>query len=344
MIRFNPRGMSEEELINLSKDYPLKSLGCMEPEFYGLGKEIRYNGFYPQSLPLFLSSEHGICLWDYPQNYSLNAKYPYMLVHSKRMQKAWKNYSKVPCFVMQSPFVSYRRRKKINQSPDASGTLAFFAHSTNEIDNSSSINHYINQLKKLPEAFQPVSICMYFIDINKGYHKPFLENSFKVYTAGNWLDPDFMPRFYEILRHFRFSTSNGVGSNTFYSVEMGIPFSRYGEEPQYYNKSDNSFPLGIWDVKNHKQIAKAYSLFEGLHTEINLEQNSFVEEELGIPDGISRTKTVFILYGSFIKWFFSRSSLFYFISQVYSKVPMFIRRRKSIISILKTTLGHCIKG
>jgi len=323
--RFSSKGMTEQELLTFSKERDVRSIGCMEPELYGLGREIRRYSFYPKGFPLFVSSEHGIALWDYPQNYNLTAGFPSMLVHSERMKKAWEERSKTPCFVMQSPFVIYRRRKGITQSPEAKGSLAFFGHSTKEIDIFLDIDNYIQMLKRLPEGFQPVSICMHYADIQKGYYKEFLERSFKVYTAGNWLDKDFIQRFYEILRNFKYTTSNLIGSYTFYSVEMGIPFSKYGPEPEFYNKADTSFPLGKHDFKVHKQFAMVDRLFEGLHQEITSEQKSIVESELGINDGVGRARMAVILYGALLKRFFSGWSIGYILNRFYSAVPPFLK-------------------
>lgn len=325
MIRFNPHGMSEEELISLSKDYPFKSLGCMEPEFYGLGKEIRHYGFYPQSLPIFLSSEHGICLWDYPQNFCLNTAYPYMLVHSRRMKTAWEERSKIPCFVMKSPFVMHRRRNRITQSTEAKGTLAFFGHSTKEIDIEIDIDKYIYQLSNLPPIYHPVSVCLHFIDIQKGFHKRFLEKSIPVYTAGHWLDPEFIGRFYLILSRFKFAISNMIGSYAFYAVEMGIPFSLYGEMPKYFNRADTSLPLGHHDFKVHKQFALVSRIFEGIHSDITPEQKAIVETELGINDGISRPKMSFVLYGSVVRFLFSAPLLKYLAMQGYKYLPDIVK-------------------
>ena len=294
--------MNEQELIYLSNYKGIKKTPH-EPEMYGCGKVYRFYGFYPSLLPIYVMTQHGVSLWDYPQSHDLNSPYPCMLVFSKRMQKAWKKVSSKPCYVIQNPFITYRRKYKIRQQKSARGTLFFFAHSTREIDIKLNIDRLMKQLKNLPDIYKPVSICFHFVDIQKGYYKPFIGKSFECYTAGHDSDPKFMERFYEILSKFRFAMSNGIGSYTFYSVEMGIPFSLYGERPIYYNRADTSFPLGGWDpTKKYKQLTKFIAIFKGLYTEISDKQRNLVRSELGIGDGIGRLKMAKLLYLSYISY------------------------------------------
>ena len=336
MTYISHNGMTEKELVDLSAERTKKSAGCMEPEYYGIGEELRRYGYYPKSMPLFISSEHGICLWDYPQDYNLKTSYPSMLVHSERMKKAWQLHSDIPCFVMKSPFAAYRRRNNMLTSPDATGTLAFFAHSTKEIDIDIDIDKYIHQLSNLPTVYHPVSVCLHFMDIQKGYHNRFLEKSIPVYTAGHLLDPEFINRFYRILSRFKFAISNMIGSYTCYAVEMGIPFSLYGEMPRYFNKADTSFALGEWNLlEAHRQYSKAWSLFEGLHTTISPVQKRFVEKEMGIHDGISRTKMAVVLYGALVKTVFSKRFITGVMRKFYEPLPLFL---KNYIYFLRNNL------
>jgi predicted O-methyltransferase YrrM len=328
MTTISHDGMTEKELLDLAAERSRNSIGNLEPEYYGIGQELRHYGFYPMNAPLFVSSEHGICLWDYPQNYNLNASYPYMLVHSGRMKNAWQMRSPIPCFIMKSPFAVYRKRRNIQRSADATGTLAFFAHSTKEIDIELDIDNYIRQLSNLPPIYHPVSVCLHYVDIQKGFHKIFLEKSIPVYTAGHWLDPEFMGRFYQILSQFKFAISNMIGSCTFYAVEMGIPFSLHGEIPKYFNRADSSFKLGEWNlIESHQQYSKAWSIFEGLHNTISSEQRSFVEAEMGIHDGISRSKMSFLFYSSLVRSLFTTSFLKHLASIVYNHLPDTVKGR-----------------
>ncbi len=97
--------------------------------------------------------------------------------------------------------------------------------------------------------------------------------------------------------------SNLIGSYTFYSVEMGIPFSLFGNEPIYINKEDKNIEIGSYtSYKNQPSYQKAVSLFHGFHTQINQQQLDFVNLELGKLNSISRIKSSWLLYKALLQY------------------------------------------
>jgi len=282
-------------------------------ELYSLGVYTRIYGFYPMLLPLCVYSDHGVTLIDKPSKHELDSDAPCQLYHSPRLVKAWKDVSKKPCYVRFSPFVFYRRKNSIEKDKNATGTIAFPAHSTPSIEDVSNINKYIDELLSLPVEFHPVSICLHNHDINKGRHIIYLNRGMTVFTAGNGMDSRFAERFYNILKKFKYSTSNLVGSYAYYSVEMGIPFSIYGEKQKFINNADDNLDYGEYDpYKLFSSYSLSYELFNKLSTSITKEQKDAVEFELGLRDGISRVKMASVLYSSFLKWIFSKRSINFF--------------------------------
>ena len=310
--KYNKNGFSESKLLNLCSDKMNRSIfrwASWAPywtaEIYGFGKYIRKYGYYPSFLPLCIDTDHGAGRVDHPFNHELESDSPVMFYHSSLSIENWKKYSTKPSHVLFSPFVFYRRKNNIRKSSSAKGTIAFYSHSIESIDNLLDPEIYIKQLLNLPAVFQPVSVCLHHTDIKKGDYKIFLKHNIPVYTAGG-LGPLFVERFYNILRNFSFATSNMVGSYLYYAVEMGLPFSIYGTNPKFINRNNDNFKIGEWDpyqeFVNYRQV---YNLFKGLNTKITVEQKIIVEDGLGISDGVSRYEMATILYWSFFKWFFS---------------------------------------
>lgn len=281
----------------LRSPYPVSNI-------YGLGKYIKKYGFYPNRLPLCVYTDHGVALSETIPPHELDNDAPYMLKHSPYLVKVFRNISKKPCFTMFSPFVFYRRKNKIIQSEDAEGTIIFPAHSTPEIDDLTDWEKYIGELNMLPPYFKPLTICLHATDIRKGIHKYFLQNGFKVKTAGNPCDTRFTERFYDILRHHKRALSNLMGSYGFYAVEMGIPFSLYGEGPHYYNHTDLNIESGHYiSYLKSKRYQCAVNLFTGFQERVTVKQKKFVEYELGLTEGTGRLKLSYVLYKSFILYF-----------------------------------------
>ena len=142
-----------------------------------------------------------------------------------------KGRSKNQTFATGGLFPMYRRFKNIQQIENPKGTIAFPAHSSKRCQVQMAYDDYIKKLKELPEEFQPVDVCLHWCDIEIGVHKIFLENGIKVYTTGHCNDEDFCDNFYEILRHYKYATSNyTVNSSLFYAIEMGLNVFLYGIE------------------------------------------------------------------------------------------------------------------
>lgn len=287
----------EEFCQSFSAPYKLVSrMSYWTTEVYGLGKYIRKYGYYPKWLPLCVYTDHGP-REQKPSKADLESTAPVQMFHSPNSVKHWKKVSKKPCYCYFSPFVYYRRSHGISLDSKAKGTIAFPAHTTPLIDDISDIQNYIDDLQKIPEEFQPISVCLHMHDINKGLHKKFIAAGFPVYTAGHAYDHDYIERFYSIIKQFKYGTSNTFGSYVFYCIELGIPFSIIGSKQQYINKSDPNVPIGLYDPNKECALYReASDLFMGIYNEINQIQHEYVKFHLGLDGAISRKKMATVLY------------------------------------------------
>lgn len=308
----NLSGMSEEKLSELcnSKNRHIfpKFVPFWTAEAYGFGKYIRRYGYYPKFLPLAIYNEHGVgSFTGKPFKHELKSYAPVMFYHSPESVKIWKKFSNKPCYVLYSPFVFYRRSNKIVQDEDAAGTIVFPDHTIPSMDEISDTQAYIDQLNNLPKKFQPVSVCLHFQDIRIGRHKIYLKNNIPVYTAGNDFN-FFIERFYDILKKFKYASSNQVSSSLFYSVEMGTPFFIYGNKSENINKSDPNYAEGkLTDYEDGEFYQLLDKMFSGFECEITDEKKRLVESNLGIRDAIKRKKMAYVLYSSLFKLFFSKA-------------------------------------
>ncbi|MET0394927.1 MAG: hypothetical protein ABW019_17415 [Chitinophagaceae bacterium] len=270
-------------------------------EVYGLGYWLKDYAYYPKSWPLFTFMDHGMALSDRITPHEVENPAPLIFKFSPRAVKLYKKESRKPVYNIVNPFVHYRRSRKIGVTKEAKGTLFFVAHSTSEIDDLTDWEEYISQLKRIPEQFHPIDVCLHPTDMAKGLDRVFEQHGYKVYTASDLASYRYTINFYDILRNYRYSMSNILGSYFFYSVEMGIPFSLYGEEPKYFNKADKNIEQGNYTSYQHfDTYKKAKALFSGFHAAISPEQETFVTYELGIHDTISRGKACWLVYKALV--------------------------------------------
>ncbi len=298
-------GMTEAQLERLCEDtkwsWARRESPYWTSEIYGFGKYLREYGFYPSWLPLYVYIDHGAATAEIPFPHELNSGAPVMFYHSARSVEKWKEKSAKPCYVFYSPFVYYRHSRKIEIAPDAKGTIAFLGHSTPSVEDMSDIDDYVRALSELPSTFQPVAVCLHMHDIRKGVHRELLKRGFPVFTAGNTSDDRFVERFYDLIRNFRYATSNLAGSYLHYCVEMGIPFSIYGNQPKYINRGDPNVASGEYDPYQFDAFRQLFELFRGLTTTISEAQREEIARRLGLKDGISRFKMATLLYGAFMQ-------------------------------------------
>ncbi|MBO4294989.1 MAG: hypothetical protein J5896_06065 [Alphaproteobacteria bacterium] len=217
-----------------------------------------------------------------------------MLAWNKRYKDDWDKKSKVPCYVTGAPFVLYRRMKGIEQNKDAKGTIAYPAHSIQNMKANFDIDEYCNKLKALPAEFHPITISLHPVDIDE-FHmdEEYKKRGFDTVCAAKVAGKSFHEIFYDILRQFKYATSNEPGSYTFYAVEMGVPFFILGE-PAISNNSDGrdpNVPKGDFSIIDFKYGKTAYELFSKKpFGQIAKEQQDFVLSEVGLTDCVSQTE------------------------------------------------------
>ena len=273
-------------------------------EVYSLGYWLKDYGYYPMHWPLYTYMDHGTAPNDRIFPHELETEAPLVFKFSPRLANEYKKASKKPVYTLMNPTIHCRRIKKIEKRPDAKGTIFFPAHSTEVLDDETNWDTFITGLDNLPEQFKPVDICLHFTDIViKGLDKVFEARGYKVFTAGNIEFNEFVENLYGILRSHKYAMSNLMGSYAYYSVEMGIPFSLYGPEPLYINRGgEKNIEQGAYtSYKFQPTYQKAQALFTGMYTEITPEQKEFVEYELGVHHSISRIKTSYLLYKTYLR-------------------------------------------
>lgn len=298
---FDYSGYSEEKLAYVCGD-EVRSLGnTWKPgivELYSYGKILRDYGFFPRFLPIYIYHVHSAGPSNYPKEHEINSGAYCMFVNNFADRKKFLDAGVKRCEIMKNPFLFFREQKHITQASDARGVLAFPAHSTTHSEELTDIDKYIEQLRELSKKVGPVSVCFYWLDILKGKHEKYRKAGFPIYSAGHFCDKRYVKRFYEILRHFKYATSNAYGSFVFYAVDLGLPFFFYGNEPDYVNTSDSTLPLGNMETGFEREI-EARRLFSRIQDHISEEQREWVADGLGAKHGISRLKMSSILYAAY---------------------------------------------
>jgi hypothetical protein len=264
---------------------------------YGHDKILRAYLRLPKPFPLNVQIQHGWYSTDIP-DLEIADQIGVMLVWSKRIADAWKEKTDKEVVVCGAPFLMYRQMHNITKASDASGTVAFPAHSTQSFAAKYDVDEYCRHLSALPKHMHPITVCLHYRDMEHAA-SPYERHGFKVVTAGKsrQTGDGFARNFYQILAAHKYSTSNIVGSYTFYSVELGIPFFIYGPSNEFIsNHADGRENV----PKRSKYSAMVHELFSELHETIPDRIKEFALGELGYQDRVNATE----LRSLFIKKFF----------------------------------------
>lgn len=278
------------EILLSTNARPKKRFIFSQERRWGFDKILRKYARFPGYLPFPAHPEHGWTIFTEPLKSDLITKPDLMFVFNKRRLEGWKTKSNIPTRIMGSPFIHYKNMKKITQDKNAQGTIAFPCHSTYTTRVDYSIEKYCQDLKKLPQQFQPITVCLFWLDYIKPDKKIYEQYGFKVVTAGPkfFSSFDFVKKFYRTLRKYKYSTSNEVGNYTFFAVDLGIPFFLLGEETAVVNLGKDINVQGEWRTKQTPAGRRAAELFStGPITKISGSQKKYVREEAGLDDCLS---------------------------------------------------------
>lgn len=275
-------------------------------ELYSLGRCLRIWTGYPEFFPLFVYSDHGVGLHSH--------LFPHEIENPARLHLTWnpvkeqRNASADHKRVIQviHPWISYRQQRGIARVQSPRGTLVFFMHGTDAVQwQGHDSEEYFKQLRELPDALQPVVLCLHMHDIRAGMHKKLRSYGFPIVTAGNTMATDFVDRFYGLIKGFSYATAQTWGSYAAYCVELGVPFFFLGEQPKLVNIADPNLPAGIapqyWDAYHEELEKEAESLFRERVDTVTPEQRAFVESMLGFGSKLTRGQVARLLWREFFR-------------------------------------------
>lgn len=256
-------------------------------DVYGQASILKRYARLPQRFRLRGIVEHGVFISGMMMDYDRHAWLP--MAFSPSPQRA--AFVERECGKRAVPIgFSYLYAKRLyhrrwgHQLTGASrrGTIVFPVHSTPKSAIQFDQQEYARRLSDLPDQFQPVVACIYWKDYGHGHHEPYLKHGIRVVTAGHMYDPDFLLRFYDTCRQFRYSASNFIGTNLFLSVAAGCRFFYLDSGPIDHNfHEDEVKDTSLADSEFRNIYRQSRELFQDPVEEITERQQQFVDRHLG---------------------------------------------------------------
>lgn len=268
-----------------------------ESERYGVGLVLRKSYYYGRKFPIRLFYPHGPSIWNETQSYIIDSSFEFYGFFTKRHREFFNTFNKSKAFHIEHPCVRQLLRSRC--SPKTNSAVFFLSHSTAFIE--LKYNFECLLAKLAGTNYDDIIICLHFIDIQKGYHKYFIDNGFKVVSAGNWENEYFFLNLINIINYCSVVLSNGWGSHVLFSIFLNRRVEYIDVQPLERSGVDTTLRhIELTFSENYLNLSKLF--FNNCNDTEHMFELASVE--LGYSSR-GRVTLFFLLYWSLFSFYFS---------------------------------------
>lgn len=186
--------------------------------FYGHGQVLRGWSGWERPLPAIVP--HGIgftpdAFW----RGETRARLSSILCFPPYLRSAYEKVTRKLVVPSAAPFCYVL--EQIEDRTDRHGTIFFPTHSTHRLTATENWADLAGCLVDLIEPVSPVTVCVYWRDIQLGHHMPFVDAGLDVVCAGHIYDEHFLFRLAALLRRHEYAATTGLGSHVVYAAAAG---------------------------------------------------------------------------------------------------------------------------
>jgi hypothetical protein len=234
-------------------------------DWYGHAHFLKQYLGLPQNYKFKFIIEHGVYLTDQVSDAELETDFPTVLTSSEHRIKVYQKYDKkafnigpfihyAPHFYSEEMIVSEKKRLGKN-------ILVFPSHSLKDLVGKYDNRWFINNIKKISKGYNKIRFCLYWIDIQKGFHKFYQDLGFECVSAGHILDPNFVPRLKSLIEISDLTVSNDASTHVGYCVYMNKPHIIFHKFPKLETTDKwRKLTLDFWSSKPYKETLGAFSV------------------------------------------------------------------------------------
>lgn len=264
-------------------------------EIYGFGSCFRRFAGYPNFLPLFLTSDHGINISQYMDPAITSGSIGCRIHLTWSEKNAESHVPGITMVPIQHPWLMHLESTGVANFNSRYGSIFYPLHkapgfSFIGLDDEESIRY----LKSLPKKFHPIDVSLHMHDLGGERQELFEKSGFKTVTLGETSDPDFHKKFFTLVSNYQYAFSESWGSQIPFLVKNGIP-TQIVPRTTTITRDGESEP--VHSAEFEKELRNAEKLFANLPHFINQEQLDYVDRLLGVQYKMSPEKFSRIIYG-----------------------------------------------
>ena len=153
--------------------------------------------------------------------------------------------------------------------------LVFPMHSWPGVENEFDNDEFVQEIERLKPQFETILVCLYYMDIRRGKHKPFVEKGYTIVCNGSRFDTYFISRHRDLIEISDVTMSNGIGTHVGYSICLNRPHYYFKQKMKQTISSDYSAesPEQDFRVGFEEEFVKVFGEFS---FEITEAQKDFV--------------------------------------------------------------------
>ena len=275
--------MNAEQLMDLARDRPQVTRELHPPSaFYGHAEALKRHAGLPARSRPKVAIAHGVGLTSYVWDVDAGARVPtYLCASPGHAQRYSEVASPGRVAVPIGPMILYAPAGAA--APPGRTLVAFPAHSTHHVDAVYDVDRFAERLAGMRGDWDELRVCLYWRDVLRGAHRPYLERGFDCVTAGHIYDAGFLPRMRAILEGATTVISNEVGSFLFYAVALGRPVWLVDDDVSYRAESAEILRRDQADQDEWSGLSGAIrSAFSGRSDEPTADQLAIVEKHAGL--------------------------------------------------------------
>lgn len=282
----------QDRLPEICAPRPIRTGETYEPNgYYGHAAILRSYAGLPSSRNLKLALPHGVESDDYRAAFGPREPVP-VVTYAKRSRRQVLLDAGVrsAMWPLALPYAYLLRMLPEERDVERRGTI-FFPHHSGSITVAVGLEEIADSLQALPEEYQPVTACLFFIDIRMGHAEIYERRGIRVVSAGHSLDPLFLARFHHLVARHRYASSDDVGSPVFYAIRSGCRYfhNDLGEPRWRWEDGSAHFPRDASAPAYQRVLAEVRSLADLDHDA----QLAYADEHLGTdlvlePSGLRR--------------------------------------------------------
>src|SRR3569832_14339 len=246
--------------------------------FYGIREIFLAYAGLPRFLPLPVAVQHG---WQCSGHaFEASAKPPEIWVWSPRMAAEVEVYYPAKRIRVVGSFYCYLKRLMKNELPQVEkrGSICIPPHSSHFTSTDYPIEEFVRQLDKLGDEFKPITVMLYYLDMNSQTVDMYESFGFKVVSNGSLFDECFLRRFVHNVYDKQHCLFSDLGSGVFFAADMGLNLVRFDIESRFVNRGnehttdeyiskakmfDEEFFRSLGETRPSSELGESYMLSPG---------------------------------------------------------------------------------